>query len=134
MLVTWPQATYPNGRPNVRSLGLGDLGDLASGVDVPVPESLVLVPSDMIAITHEWFQYHIGFGWPGIVFAKNISLWKPKYHRLDSALFCDGHVETSNPDLIPQKLGTDGSWYFQPSAAYAKRWNRDNRPHPETWP
>jgi prepilin-type N-terminal cleavage/methylation domain-containing protein/prepilin-type processing-associated H-X9-DG protein len=107
-------------------LGLG--GYLGEGIlevqDFVVPESRVLVPSDMIAVVHEvWEGGLIGFGWPGVV--ANLH-----HQGGDNGLFCDGHVEASNPDSIPKIK--DG--YFKPDAVHAKRWNNDNQPHPETWP
>ncbi|PYI80142.1 MAG: hypothetical protein DME26_22175 [Verrucomicrobia bacterium] len=55
--------------------------------------------------------------------------------RGSNAVFCDGHVETSDHRLIV-KTNTAGAEFpagFMPDAAHAKRWNNDNEPHPETW-
>jgi len=113
-------------------LGLGQLGS----ADVPVPESRVLVPSDMLAIVH-WIYPEIivpgylGFGWPGMTWWDGKSL----HQGGDLAVFCDGHVETSKSELIPRtRIGNLGVWRFKPDEARAKRWNNDNQPHPETWP
>jgi prepilin-type N-terminal cleavage/methylation domain-containing protein/prepilin-type processing-associated H-X9-DG protein len=102
--------------------------------DVPVPESHVRVPSDMIAIGDActWGDLTaFGLGWPG---CGNT----PPDHkdRRTNALFCDGHVESSKWDPIPGVLipESDNAWRFTPDASHAKRWNSDNQPHPETWP
>ena len=70
------------------------------------------------------------FGFPGA------DASDPFYHRdgLSNAVFCDGHVETSNPAHIPKTTNSYGNLAFKPDAAFAKRWNNDNQPHPETWP
>jgi len=79
------------------------------------------MPNDMIAIGE--FE---GFGFPA--FAPYTD-----YHgRGRNAVFCDGHVESSNPDRIPKIAST--LYFFKPDEAHAKRWNNDNQPHPETWP
>jgi hypothetical protein len=32
-------------------------------------------------------------------------------------------------------MTNSGGWvFFNPDANYAKHWNNDNQPHPETWP
>ena len=94
---------------------------------VPVPESRVLVPSDMIAVGDGESMAIAKFGFPGEI-TNN-----PFNHRdgLSNAVFCDGHEETSNPAHIPKTIN---SYRFKPDAAFAKRWNNDNQPHPETWP
>jgi hypothetical protein len=45
-----------------------------------------------------------------------------------------GHVESSNPDLIPKARSAVFGEVFKPDARYAQRWNNDNQPHQETWP
>ncbi len=104
---------------------------------VPIAESRVLVPSDMLAIGELW-----GFGWPGSLYWGES--YAPKGYPHGQSLnvtFCDGHVESGNPDLIPKKTNTftvfKETWTsveFKPDEAHAKRWNNDNEPHPETWP
>lgn len=100
-----------------------------------IPESRVLVPSDMIAFVDggaEWSHPGNGFGWPG----------RPESGHADrksNAVFCDGHWESSNPDRIPKKVRTfpdtrQTELVFVPDENHAKRWNNDNEPHPETWP
>ncbi len=116
-------------------LGLGGLTN-----DLPLSESRVLVPSDMIAVLHSVELGLVGFGWPG-------GLWQPgsadyglwpifggSFHPGgDNGVFCDAHVESSNPSRIPKTTNSYGFLEFKPDANYAKRWNNDNQPHPETW-
>jgi len=101
-------------------LGLGIFGH----TNVAVSESCVVMPSGMIAVSERgrrgWLLGRVGP--PG---------YYPHAQQFND-LFCDGHVGSSNPVFIM----TDSSGYrfFKPDAAYAKRWNNDNEPHPETWP
>ncbi len=110
------------GRYVTNDLGLGVLG----AANVPVPESRVRVPSDMIAIGELAF-----FGFP---YGHTEDIWRDMqrrlHGRLGNAVFCDGHVDSSDPGLLPHQPGG----YFIPDAARAKRFNNDNQPHPETWP
>jgi prepilin-type N-terminal cleavage/methylation domain-containing protein/prepilin-type processing-associated H-X9-DG protein len=112
-------------------LGLGGIGAGREFWNIPVPESRVFVPSDMIAIGDRCggWENIAGFGWPGCAgFDINHGL----RHQ---AVFCDGHVEVSHPNLIPKLTNWPGSYhFFKPDAAHARRWNNDNQPDPETWP
>jgi prepilin-type N-terminal cleavage/methylation domain-containing protein/prepilin-type processing-associated H-X9-DG protein len=104
-------------------LGLG--GSPESGT--PLPESSVLVPSEMLAFLHRFmvsFNF-CGFGWPG----------KPgTFHEGgENAAFCDGHVEACDSNRIQTKNDDRGNPRFVPDATHTKRWNRDDEPHPETW-
>ncbi len=109
------------------SLGLGYLDPV---IYTPVPESAVLAPSDMLAYGDGIMGWLAGFGYPGLY-------WSGLHgdHRVN-AVFCDAHVESSRCDLLPHKAsGTLPSFAdFIPDAAHAKRWNRDDQPHAETWP
>ena len=136
----WPWYGYNRGgtdiSPPLFSLRLG-LGGLTN--DLPLSESRVLVPSDMIAVLHGVEGGFVGFGWPG-------GLWQPGppdsrfwpsfggslHPGGDNGVFCDAHVEWSNSSRIP-KITTSGFLDFKPDANYAKRWNNDNQPRPETW-
>jgi prepilin-type N-terminal cleavage/methylation domain-containing protein/prepilin-type processing-associated H-X9-DG protein len=101
------------------ALGLGILG----WPNVAVAESRVLVPSDMLGVGELE-----GFGWP-------YPRTEPYHHgERANAQFCDGHVESSNPNKIPQTQNANGNRAFRPDAAHLKRYNNDNQPHPETWP
>ena len=86
----------------------------------------------MIALGHFVPFALLGFGWPGCFFPHN-SKYRHYSHPLDIGLFCDGHVESSNPDLIPTTTNVTGWMMFKPDATHAKRWNNDNEPHPENW-
>jgi prepilin-type processing-associated H-X9-DG protein len=107
------------------ALGLGILRSR----NTAVPDSLVLAPSDMLAIGDGYGGWPAGFGWPGQCGSGWHGDWR------SNAVFCDGHVETSNTDRVPHyKDAASDSWLFKPDEAHAKRWNNDNQPHPETWP
>ncbi len=86
-----------------------------------IPESTVLVPSDMIAIGDASFGDVVGFGWPAWCDAGPHN-WR------NNGVFCDGQVETCRSDLFP-KDSVPGAFYswFRPDAAHAKRWNNDNQ-------
>ena len=123
-------------------LGLGGAPIPDLPFNRPLPEACVLVPSDMIAAGEVaqyqpsdlppyqpsfWFRI-AGFGWPG-----GTTMHRLLSHKDPSALFCDGHVESSNPNTSPKKTYTNGYTEFFPDPAHARRWNHDNQPHPETW-
>ena len=112
------------------------LGVLASGntpapewyANTPVPESRVLVPSDLIAVGDGTIYRITGFGYP------NGADWFSVHENgASNGLFCDGHVETSNPARIPMESFGNGGSIMKADANLAKRWNNDNEPHPETW-
>jgi hypothetical protein len=120
-------------------LGLGGSANNGMGINpadhLALPESRVLVPTDMIAIA-DGVEVDIGlsaiagFGWPGAQWPQD------RPHTCPNAWFCDGHLESSNSGLIPKAPPLTQTWYesFKPEQAHAKRWNNDNQPHPETWP
>jgi len=120
------------------NLGLGGLIAVFEPPNVAaLSESFVQAPSDMIAIgdtrNDGWETGGLvingiaAFGWPGGHDTMH-------QNRRSNAVFCDGHVESSNPDLITKEKDKNGWTRFKPDAAHAKRWNNDNQPHPETWP
>jgi prepilin-type processing-associated H-X9-DG protein len=116
--------------PEIQSFGLGGALDA-----LPISESRLRAPSDMIAVLHVTELSFLGFGWPGIPF------WSGSFHQGgENAVFCDGHVESEKSELIPKytnRIGVQsstGALWFQPDERHAKRWNNDNEPHPETWP
>jgi prepilin-type N-terminal cleavage/methylation domain-containing protein len=132
----WPQYRINVGGTEQFSekatLGLGIYGSR----NVPVPESRVLVPSDMIAVGHYhiYHDYLLGFGWPGGTWS---DYGKSFHQGGDLAVFCDSHVESSKAErsgLKPTAYGGNPHWEFKPTEALAKRWNNDHQPHPETWP
>jgi prepilin-type N-terminal cleavage/methylation domain-containing protein/prepilin-type processing-associated H-X9-DG protein len=120
-------------------LGLGGSANNGMGSNpadiLALPESRVLVPTDMIAIADGLavdigLSVIAGFGWPGVQWPQD------RPHARPNAWFCDGHVESSNSDLIPKAPLNTQTWAptFRPDELHAKRWNNDNHPHPETWP
>jgi prepilin-type N-terminal cleavage/methylation domain-containing protein/prepilin-type processing-associated H-X9-DG protein len=121
---TW---TYGYNAWGTGGLGLAYLDPV---LYTPVPEPAVLVPCDMIAYGDDLMGWIAGFGYPGLYW---IGLHGD--HRVN-AVFCDAHVESSQSDLIPHKASETLPSFadFIPDAADARRWNRDNQPHPETWP
>ncbi|MBI4658865.1 MAG: DUF1559 domain-containing protein [Verrucomicrobia bacterium] len=116
-------------------LGLLGPGDRRGPGNVPVPESSVVSPSDMMASLHYEGgpgMGFVGFGWPGAVWWRNGG---SLHQGGDNAAFCDGHVESEKAELIPKRgIGGSGRPLFKPEQKHSKRWNRDNQPHPETWP
>ena len=112
------------------ALGLGVLG----WPNVSVPESRILMPSDMLEAGEI-----DGFGW------KWPRVAGYSHGPRANAVFCDGHVESSNPNNLPKQIDpegkwelepeteAEGQWEFKPDAALLKRYNNDNQPHPETW-
>ncbi|MGA2656903.1 MAG: type II secretion system protein [Verrucomicrobiota bacterium] len=120
-------------------LGLGGSANNGMGSNpadnLALPESRVLVPTDMIAIgdgveVDLGLGVIAGFGWPGVQWPQD------RPHAQPNASFCDGHVESSNSGLIPTSPPNSQTWAptFKPDELHAKRWNNDNQPHPETWP
>ena len=111
--------------------GVGDR-DNQLGLD-NVRDSQVAVPSDMIAIgdaVYTWFgDWIVGFGYPGCALGPH----RVRSRTSEIAVFCDGHVESSDSSRMP-RIPDENGWQFKPTEAHAKRWNNDNQPHPETWP
>jgi prepilin-type N-terminal cleavage/methylation domain-containing protein/prepilin-type processing-associated H-X9-DG protein len=112
-------------------------------ITIFVPESRVLVPSDMLAVGELW-----GFGWPsGLYYASSkdflpVPYGNPHGQNLN-AVFCDGHVESGDWNRIPKEIDPiiskafpelGNHLRFKPDEALARRWNNDHEPHPETWP
>jgi len=132
-------------------LGLG--GSIRAARDkasvwVPLPETAVRMPSDMIAFTHfakvgsgcegtprgpgfgllpVSSHPSVGFGWPGVPGISSPD--GPLHPGGENAAFCDGHVESEKSAGIPRQSGGQ----FKPDVAHARRWNYDHQPHPETW-
>jgi len=132
------ERTIDNHGQTERYLGLG--GSFRSSRDgstvwIPLPESAVRKPSDMIAFIHVAhlgsgccsYSARMGFGWPGV--PEIPSTRAPLHRGGENAAFCDGHVESENSDRIPQW----SSSIFKADVAHTRRWNYDNQPHPETW-
>ena len=98
--------------------GLGLIGDKASGKRVPVRESEVSTPSDMMAIGDSFdgdiFLMHT----PSSELARYGNTFS-RHQGKANVLFCDGHAES--PAL---KLFFDDT-----SDTALVRWNRDHLPH-----
>jgi prepilin-type processing-associated H-X9-DG protein/prepilin-type N-terminal cleavage/methylation domain-containing protein len=120
------------GRPCDTSLGLGGLGSEDCDLFAPpVPSTLVVNPSAMIAIGDGFL------GWNGkILDGRNgfiglragITVRPPetprafkRHSQSANYLFCDGHVSSV-------KLAT---LFINPKSGGATQWNRDNQIHPE---
>ncbi len=114
---------------NDAGTGLLGLGGLDPAETMPVPESLVLVPSDMLAYGDGGFGWPSGFVWPGWYWAGFHGDFR------FNGVFCDTHVEGSRCDRLPHKPLPTVPWgQWTPDVSLTKRWNRDHQPHPETWP
>ena len=106
--------------PARASLGLAPI--VSGGVLVPVRESSVRSPSDMIAIADS-VDRSLGYVHPYSRSHGNRPDTVGSVHNAGAnAVFCDGHVEYSK----------QADWTEETSAA-RRRWNNDNEPHPETW-
>jgi prepilin-type processing-associated H-X9-DG protein len=120
-------------------LGLGGLLPFDFDHNSPTPESQVLVPSEMLALGELW-----GFGWPGSPYVPDFFRVNPRLRRLPhgrsvNAVFCDCHLESGVPDLIQTERDLSPGALprtvrYKSDEALAKRWNKDNQAHAETWP
>src|SRR5262249_7139246 len=116
-------------KPPPLDSGLG-LGGLDFPNTRPVPEALVLHPSDMIAVgDYEGLMVYRANGvmnpW-AYVDEHSKDYLRSRHPQGANVTFCDTHVES---------LGRTKRWPLGAADAYyGKRWNNDNQPHPETWP
>jgi prepilin-type N-terminal cleavage/methylation domain-containing protein/prepilin-type processing-associated H-X9-DG protein len=102
------------------SLGLG-----AAPPDfIPLPESGVRVPADMIAFTEAVFFLYPGVptGIAGDYPRTGQEDYYPHNNGVNQTL-CDGHVQR----VLKKEFASK-------SAAIRRRWFTDNQPHPELWP
>jgi prepilin-type processing-associated H-X9-DG protein/prepilin-type N-terminal cleavage/methylation domain-containing protein len=108
----YPQEVYTN------ALGLCGHFDSVSGKFVPIGESEVISPSDMMALG-ESFDGRMAFD-------RNLN-GMDKYGNLNrhqgkaNVVFCDGHVESPTLPFL----------FTDTSDAALSRWNRDHQPHRE---
>jgi prepilin-type processing-associated H-X9-DG protein/prepilin-type N-terminal cleavage/methylation domain-containing protein len=108
----YPQEVFTN------ALGLFGHYDLVSGKAVPIQESEVITPSDLMALG-ESFDGRIAFD-------RNLN-GMDKYGNLNrhqgkaNVAFCDGHVESPTLKFL----------FEDTSDAALVRWNRDHLPHRE---
>ena len=132
-----PSAPWPSGepeRPPSYAYNAFGVGQLASGgvfdplgfcgyspsdstEAVPVRESEVAIPSDMMVIGDSLFGWTAFMRFNPYEFKK----WKPfsRHEGKITVLFCDGHIES--PKL--------GFVFEDRSDAALSRWNRDHQPH-----
>jgi prepilin-type N-terminal cleavage/methylation domain-containing protein/prepilin-type processing-associated H-X9-DG protein len=126
-----PSDAPPNPSYGFNALGTARDGDKSLGLDgslgsvsLPVRESEVLVPSDLIAIG-DYPQLFNGYPQDGDITG---ALNEPDDYLADrhdggaNVLFCDTHIE----------YGKQTNWMMA-AEPNRLRWNRDHTPHPETW-
>jgi len=121
-------------------LGLGGSVREAEGggrIVSRLPESRVVAPASMIALTHMASRQMLGsvplgFGGPGYYEHPSVK-GGPLHKGGENAAFCDGHVESEDSNRLPTTTNAYGWVVFKPDVTYARRWNHDNQPHPETW-
>lgn len=99
--------------------GLG--GDGAAGQIIPLSESRIAVPSDMIAIA-DYPELTRQDGDIAGALDEPDDYVADRHNKGANIAFCDTHVE----------FGKQTNW-MKADQAVRKRWNNDNRPHPETW-
>jgi len=84
---------------------------------IPVRESEVAIPSDMMVIGDSLF------GWSAFMRFNphEFKRWKPfsRHEAKINVLFCDGHVESPKLSFV----------FEDTSDAALSRWNRDHQPH-----
>jgi prepilin-type processing-associated H-X9-DG protein len=101
----------------------GDFGIASTGSlnYIPVPESAVLAPSDMIAIGDypELDPSHGQYNDGDIGIDEPADYVSNRHSGGGNVLFLDGHVE----------YNSQSNW-IMPDDGHRKRWNRDNLPHP----
>jgi prepilin-type N-terminal cleavage/methylation domain-containing protein/prepilin-type processing-associated H-X9-DG protein len=129
---------------NKRGIGSGELGlggyrytidygdGLTGGPTVPVPESDIRVPADMIALADGIFSwgtnkfnihgYRLGREYtntPAGSYEDHTKRARKRHHSRANVGFCDGHVETM----------TFRSLLESTSDVALRRWNSDHEPH-----
>jgi prepilin-type processing-associated H-X9-DG protein/prepilin-type N-terminal cleavage/methylation domain-containing protein len=101
-------------------LGLGGLYSRVSHIFIPITESDVIAPSDMMAI---------GDSFDGTIILSRVAVAEnAKYGNIltrhqgnANVLFCDGHVESPTLQFL----------FADTSDEALSRWNRDHQPHRE---
>jgi prepilin-type processing-associated H-X9-DG protein len=116
-------------RPPPLDAGLG-LGGLDYPNTHPVRASFVRQPSDLIAVgDYRGLMVYQANGLmnPWVyVDDQSADYLRSRHPHGANVTFCDSHVES---------LGRKRRWPLSGAdSEYAKRWNNDNQPHPETWP
>ena len=126
--IDWCSYSYNwsgTGRPIQDHLGLGFRMDFSQTM---AREPEVLAPSEMYAVADARPEVWTNPPRGNIkmqVYSFGSGRWSqegpPPHEQAYNVLFCDGHV-------IPVRR----SDYLYPPRT-ARHWNRDNKPHPETW-
>jgi len=109
------------------SLGLD--ASSSGGLARYLPESQVMVPADMIAVSDYKRSVITGNGGdndaddlPPLPVNLLAGLPPPRHNFGDNVVFCDDHVEYAKQTV-----------WLQKSERARQRWNNDHLPHPETW-
>jgi prepilin-type N-terminal cleavage/methylation domain-containing protein/prepilin-type processing-associated H-X9-DG protein len=97
-----------------------------------LPESRVLVPADMIAITdYDPAANVFGGGYCDNGWSLYFFTFTGKRHAgIANVAFCDAHVESARTD----RFGAPGYWLpsqGRTDLVALRRWNNDHQPHPE---
>ena len=113
---------YQDDEAASKALGLGGSGGAAGMAElIPLPESRVLVPADMIAIgDYPELPQQDGDILGGL--DEQDDYVANRHDRGGNVVFCDAHVE----------WGKQTNWMRAVNSARL-RWNNDHQPHPETW-
>jgi prepilin-type N-terminal cleavage/methylation domain-containing protein/prepilin-type processing-associated H-X9-DG protein len=82
----------------------------------PISEAQVTAPADMVAIGDTTFGTVIE------PFPHAMNLPASRHNDGANVIFCDSHIE----------LAKQATW-TRKTESNCRRWNNDNRPHPETW-
>ena len=107
----WGLGLAKNVTPSVLPFGL------------PIKESEVVAPADMVAFADEVTREDGKITWTGPPYS-GLEYFFPHLDTV-GASFCDGHVERiTRQDFVKAQGATDDFW---------RRWNRDHEPHPEVW-
>ena len=103
----------PGARPQ---LGLG--GDIGPGFSDEVRETAVIAPTEMIMLADSKTDTN----WDGNIDPKESDQWPSNRHsKRTNLLFTDGHAESAvRREVVNPK-----------NPEWRRRWNNDNRPHPE---
>lgn len=108
------------GNNRTNSLGLSGHFLSDSDVYVPVRESEVIVPSDMMAIGDS-FAGDVGLMRENLDYLKGEGNTVARHQGRANVVFCDGHVESPTLQSLFVDTGDEA----------LSRWNRDHLPHRE---
>lgn len=112
--------------PLYLGFGRGLLPDKQGNMVGELSDSDIVAPADFIAIGDSqadgWGDSELGL-MPNEGSAERLQFWPGKHHsRGANIVFVDGHVEYAKQAKWIEKTDT-----------IRRRWNWDNKPHPETW-